>query len=119
MSIEDSELFAGLAFLMRHAHPAYSQYLEIAERACRSVRQRRNEDDLRMTPIDDLEISIRLLTALKALKLETAGHIERLLCDHREEDLLSSGEAKNARFGKKCLKECRELMRNLGLRTGE
>jgi hypothetical protein len=117
--ISDSEILAGLAFLASHADPRYREYILIASANCARVRKEAQLDETRLRPVRDMTMSVRLETALIDLKIETIGALERLLQDHRPSDLLESREAKAARFGKKCLKEAREALRSLGLKTGE
>jgi hypothetical protein len=113
--MDDKELFAGLDFLVRYAHPAYKPALILAVGACKTVREARCQEDVRTLAAEDLEVSIRAANAIKTLGICTVGDLEKLLSDHRHEDLLASREAKKAGFGKKCLKECLELLNSLGL----
>lgn len=98
--MDDKELFAGLEFLVRYAHPAYRPALILAVGACKTVREARRQEDTRTLAVDDLEISVRTAHVLKALGVSTAGDLEKLLNDNRHEDLLASREAKKAGFGK-------------------
>ena len=68
-----------------------------------------------MRAASNLEVSVRTGCALQDLGIKTVGDLERLLNDHAEENLLSSREAKKAGFGKRVLKECREVLKNVGI----
>ena len=56
-------------------------------------------------------MSVRALCALQDLGIKTVGDLERLI----SEVDLSSREAKKAGFGKRVLKECREVLKNIGI----
>ena len=113
--ISDAELLAGLAFLQIHSHPAHHAALKMALAACNAVHQDRKRDEVRVRAAADLELSVRALCAIEQLGIKTVGDLERLLNDHAEPDLLTSREAKKAGFGVKVLKQCREVLKNIGL----
>ena len=113
--ISDAELLAGLAFLQIHSHPAHHAALKMALSACNAVHQDRKRDEVRVRAASDLEVSVRTGCALQDLGIKTVGDLERLLNDPAEENLLSSREAKKAGFGKRVLKECREVLKNVGI----
>ena len=109
--ISDAELLAGLAFLQIHAHPAYHGALHMAEGACKQIRAEIQRGEVRMRAAEELEMSVRAALAIRQLGVKTVGDLEQLL----DKIDLSSRDAKRAGFGKKCLKECREMLKNLGL----
>lgn len=111
--ISDAELLAGLAFLKIHAHPAYHAALHMAEGACMAVRADRERDDLRTRAAEDLELSVRAANALLHLGIKTVGDLERFV----DKVDLSSPALKRAYFGKRVLKECREVLKNIGLES--
>ena len=113
--IEDSELLAGLAFLKRYAHLDYGPTLDSAIVTVNYIRMAHKADEIRKQPTDDMELSVRSLAALRSLKLTTVGEVERFV-NLTDREIIERG--KKHYFGKKCLKEVRELLRGLGLGGG-
>lgn len=116
VTLSVAELLAGLAFLERHAPPAaarslgaYQSAVTAAKHACERVRAEEKNEELRETPCDDLELSVRAANVLKDLGCRTLRDVEALdparLLDRR-----TGG-------GKKTAREVAELLRNLGLGT--
>ncbi|HKM56298.1 MAG TPA: DNA-directed RNA polymerase subunit alpha C-terminal domain-containing protein [Isosphaeraceae bacterium] len=112
--IDDSEMFSGLSFLMKHSHADYAPALSAAFKACLAVRHQHMLDALREHPVDVLELSVRTANAVMAMGCGTLGHIETMLSRESDEELMARG--KRHSFGKKCLKEVRVLLKDMGLK---
>lgn len=110
--ISAEEVLAGLEFLERHADEAFKSAIRLALGACRNVQTGRKFDDVRGRPVDDLELSIRALSALAALGLKTIGDVEQFM---RKSDSTLLAEGKRANFGAKSVKEVRAILKDIGL----
>jgi len=110
--IDDEELMAGLAFLVKHAHDDYEPGLKLAIDACREVQARRERTRVRMLPAGEMELSVGVANALAQLGCVFVGEVERLM-SLPDMEILARG--KKARLGKKGLKEVREVLKNIGL----
>jgi hypothetical protein len=110
--IDDGELLAGLAFLARYAHPDYRSVLAVCSADVLAIRAEHKRNEIRKVPITDLELSIRTSNALTSLGLKTVDDVESFV-SFKDEMILERG--KRHYFGKKCLKETRALLKELGL----
>ena len=110
--IDDSEVFAGLAFLERYARPEFQPALRMAAQALSVVRAKHQLDAVRARDAADLELSVRSLAALSHMGLKTVADVETFVS---KPDATVFEFGKRHYFGKKCLREVREVLKNIGL----
>ena len=110
--ISIDETLAGLAFLEAHAPQACRPAITMARGACLVVAQDAAVMRLRARSCDDLELSVRALNAIGHLGCKTIGDVEALA---RLPDDVVLARGKTVYFGKKCLREVREVLKNIGL----
>jgi|SRR5579883_268144 len=110
--IDDSEVIAGLSFLIKHAHPRFKSALTTALMDCSGVRAARKLDDLRACAIEHLELSVCANAALTNMGCKTIRDAETLMLkDPREVMRLG----KKHHLTRKTYKEILELLVSLGL----
>jgi len=106
------EVLAGLAFIEKYAPEQMRGAIRVARSACEVVRAEIDLDEVRKRPADDLELSVRTAVALAHLGLKTVGAVEEFAA-LSDEVILARG--KKVYFGKKSIKEMREVLGNIGL----
>jgi DNA-directed RNA polymerase alpha subunit len=110
--IDDSEVLAGLAFLERYARPEFQPALRMATQALSVVRAKQQLDAVRARDAADLELSVRSLAALLNMGLKTVADVETFV---GKPDAVALEFGKRHHFGKKCLREVREALKDIGL----
>lgn len=110
--ISEAEVLAGLDFLERHAPGRMKEAVAVAHRACLVIREDTKIDELRARPANDLELSVRSANALAHLGLKTVRAVEEFAW---LPDAVILERGKKLYFGKKCVKEVRECLTNIGL----
>jgi DNA-directed RNA polymerase alpha subunit len=103
-----------LAILARNSPPEFQAVLRAALSSFERVMEDRQRDEMRAHRADELELSVRSLNAIEKLGINTVGELETFV--GRPDDVVLA-EAKRApyHFGKKCLREVREVLKNVGL----
>jgi hypothetical protein len=110
--ISDAELLAGLAFLEKYAHQDFGDALRTAKTACVTVLANRRKDELRALPAGRLELSVRSANTIASLGFKTVGEVEAFVA---MPDAHIFERGKRFGFQKKCMKELRALMKEIGL----
>ncbi len=110
--MDDSEVLAGLSFLERHAPPEFGPALRMAAGACLQIHAQRIAEALRGRSAEELELSGPTLSALGHLGLKTVKDVEDFV-GLPEHVILERG--KKVWFGKKSIKEVRDLLKQIGL----
>ncbi len=106
------ETIAGLAFLERHAPDECKSAIALARGACLHTGKLAALEELRARPYDDLELSVRALNGLGHIGCKTIRDVEELVALPDDVVFL---RGKKVYFGKKCLRETREVLKRLGL----
>jgi hypothetical protein len=110
----EDEMFAGLKFLLRYAPREYLAALEAAIEACRTVQSSSAIDRLRADSVDALDLSVRSANALEGMGLKTVSAVEAFAA---LPDVVVLERGKKNYFSKKCLKEVREALADVGLKV--
>lgn len=69
-------------------------------------------DEIRLQRADDLELSVRSLNAMQRLGLQTVADVEGFITQS-DDVVLKAGQPHG--FQKKCMREVREALKNIGL----
>lgn len=106
------EALGGLAFLARYAPVGMRSAILLAQAACERVLDEMSLDEIRDRPVDDLEVSIACGAALGHLGFKTIRDVEEFVW-LPDDVILQKG--KKVYFGKKRIKEVRNVLKELGL----
>lgn len=107
-----AEIIAGVTFLEIHSPPEVKGALEACSRAIEGIAKQMRLDRLRDSLIDDAELSISATLRLKGRGIMSLRGLETFLTSKTEDQLrwMFKGELKT-------LKECREMLKTLGLKS--
>lgn len=106
------EVLSGLVFLAKYAPAQMHGPLQLARAACEKALDDMTLDEIRDRPADDLEVSVACAASLGHLGLKTVRDVEEFV-KLPDDVILTRG--KKVYFGKKRIKEVRNVLKEIGL----